>query len=746
MVDPDDPPEVKIAKQQRIIDALIRRAEHGTQVGSSAYALFNSAIALQSQVWAKSKDLEQALHTLGDASTQLETSEEARREMQRNLADAVEAMESGFALFSDGQLQICNQLFRNFLPDLSRRIRLGMTLSSYFEALSASRFVLSEDGTVQPLPQDLFKDSPGQSRLFGIRGDRWFQITQRSTESGNTVVLLTEVTSVIRRSRVEREALIDDQATFLQTAFDHIEFGVATFSAEGMLVQSNARFRSLTGLPVNLVENGTVWPQLLAYFKSQRLLSGMDGEVDYDAWRAQIAGPDDDQWQFRHASGAVLNMSMHVLQDGSRLITVRDTSVENAAKRLLEHRVATRTRDLTDANAKLTAQNTELTRIRQDLTEARDKAEAAVRSKTRFLAAASHDLLQPANAAKLFLSTLQDQVGEGFLKPTLDRLSQSFNTLETQLNALLDISRLDSTGIDFSIVDFPIRQVLAQVEVGTAPLAEQKGVRLRVMPSGFWVRSDPRYLARSVQNLVVNAIQYAPSGRVLLGCRKRGEVLSIEVWDSGMGIAPEDRDRIFEAFTRVNPQTRSEGMGLGLSIVEQACRQLGHPITLHSTPGVGSMFRIDVPIVQSKLAEEPAPVHHTVQSDMDLIIAVVEDDPNVLLATTQKLEQWGASVLAAASTAEALEMVDSIGIAPDVLIVDYQLEGDDDGVTAISALRARTGVHIPAIMITATRSDALHQISRVRDFTILTKPVQLNRLRPLIEWKTRAPIPDKSSG
>lgn len=740
MIDPDDPPEVQIAKQQRIIDALIRRAEHGTQVGSSAYALFNSAIALQGQVWAKTRDLEQALSTLGTASDRLESSEEARRRIQRNLADAVEAMESGFALFTDGRLQICNQLFRRFLPDLSQQVEAGMTLADYFKALMASRFVLPADEAAAALPGEMFRPEAGASFMLPVRGDRWFQITRRKTDSGNMVVLLTEVTRIIRRGQMERAELIDSQAQFLQTAFDHMNFGVATFSSEGVLMQCNTRFRALLDLPIWLCEKGTVLPQLLHYLESGHVLSGMTGALDYDRWRAEVTATEDARWQMRHSGGAVLDAHMHMLPGGARLVTLRDTSAENAAKALLEDLVARRTHDLTEANAKLRAQMTELEQTRQDLLEARDRAEAAVSSKTRFLAAASHDLLQPVNAAKLFLSSLQDQAGDGPLVPILDRLDRSFSSIDSLLHALLDISRLDSTGVDFSIKDFPIRQLMAQVEADTAPLAEKKGIDLRIMPCGAWVSSDQFYLARSVQNIVLNAIQYTPAGgRVLLGCRRRGNTLRIEVWDTGIGISPADQSRIFDAFTRVQAQPSADGMGLGLSIVEQACRHLGHRVGLDSQPGHGSVFRIEVPRVKAR--DEPVTLalpDDEPPADMDLIVAVVENDPDVLLATSQRLESWGASVLAASSTEEAAELVRSIGIAPDLLIVDYQLQDEDNGVTAIRHLRQITGAEIPAVMITATRAEALHELAAQYDFTILHKPVQPRRLRPLIDWKTRA--------
>lgn len=741
MVDPDDPPEIQIEKQKRIIDALIRRAEHGNQIGDSAYALFNSAITLQSQVWARTKDLENALHTLGYASSQLESSEEARREATRNLADAVEAMESGFALFSEDRLQICNQLLRTFLPDLSRRIRVGMSLEAFLQALTHSRFVQDRSSA-----DAMTADHLSRSLLLGVQGDRWFQVALRETDSGNMVVLLTEVTRVIRRNRLEREELIDGQARFLQTAFEHMNFGVATFSAEGMLAQTNTRFRTLLELPLQLVEKGTILPQILEYLEHRRMLFDLGGGVDFSALYQDIETEADAQWQVQHINGAVLDITIHVLPDASRLIILRDTSVERAAQALLEERVASRTLDLTRANEKLQQQNAELEKTRGELTEARDKAEAAVRSKTRFLAAASHDLLQPANAAKLFLSTMMDKARDGPMFPALERLSLSLDSLETQLNALLDISRLESTGVEFGITEFPVQSLLSQIEADTAPVAQQKGLELRVLPSRHWVRSDQRYLVRSVQNLVLNALQYTPKGRVLLGCRKRGPALMIEVWDTGVGISPQDQSRIFEAFTRVKNGLAGKGMGLGLSIVDQACRQLGHKVTLRSKPGAGSMFRVEVPLCPPQEPPEPVEPAAPEQGKLDLIIMVVEDDPSVLQATTERLEAWGASVLPVTSTAEANALTKSIGMAPDIMIVDYQLQDGDSGVDTIAQIRAQTDMHIPAIMITADRSEELQFLAIEHDFTVLTKPIRLTQLRPLIAWKTQNPPRDKSSG
>jgi hypothetical protein len=261
-----------------------------------------------------------------------------------------------------------------------------------------------------------------------------------------------------------------------------------------------------------------------------------------------------------------------------------------------------------------------------------------------------------------------------------------------------------------------------------------------MVPCRCHVRSDPVYLLRSVQNLVVNAIQYTPrGGSVLIGCRRRGGRVELQVWDTGIGIAEPDQSRIFEEFARAANVGAAPGVGLGLSIVERTCRHLGHRLWMTSELGVGSVFSIEMDMVAD--VEATSAVADPVQAGggmpLDHIALVVENDDDVLFATTQTLQAWGASVLPASSTEEALTFVRDMGIPPDIMLVDYQLDGEDTGLRAIAAIRAATGTAVPAIMITADRSERLRRAAQRMDFTVMTKPVQLRRLRPLIEWKVK---------
>ncbi|ARE39105.1 Signal transduction histidine kinase [Rhodovulum sp. P5] len=737
MIDPSDPPEVTIAKQAKIIDALIRRASRQHEVGSSAYALFQSAIALQGQVWAKTRDLERTF-------TELEIARDDRERTQKRLTEALESMEGGFALFIEGRLQACNGLFKSVLPDISARLLPGLALADYFRAVQSSRHLADPEKACRDLATAIRGPADGASLSFVIEftGDRWYQISQKRTQSDNIVLLLTEITDVVRMNRQEKDLLIDMQAHYLQAAFDHMSLGICTFSRAGGVTVCNGRFRELLGLPYMLVQPGSPFAQILRFVKDNRLIAAAD-IVDIDDWPVQLRKKGRLRKRLRHAGGRVLDLQVHRLPDGGFMVYMADITLETRATEVLEKRVEERTAELTEANRLLRDQHAEQARVEDALREAKTDLEAAMSSKTRFLAAASHDLLQPINAAKLLISTLAERTRGTDLAPTADRLAGSFSSMEGLLHSLLDISRLESTGAELTPGDFCLGEIMRAVADDYGMVAAQKGIDLRVVPCAVWVRSDRQFLMRSLQNLVVNAIQYTENGRVLVGARRRGDRILLQVWDTGIGISPADQARVFQEFARAGNAVPGTGMGLGLSIVDRTCRHLGHVLSVQSEPGRGSVFSIEI-----ERAETQAPCPQVseacsgdISGPFDLIALIVENDPDVLFATTETLERWGASVLGALSTKEALGLVDDLGMPPDIILADYQLEGTDTGLAAIRAVRARTGAAVPAIMITANRSPDLLRTATQDDFTVMTKPVDVSRLRPLIDWKTRRQNP-----
>jgi len=732
LIDPDEPTDVRIARQERIIAALMRRADRRDEMNLSAYGAFQSAIELQAQVAAKTRDLE-------EVATELETVRGDRARTQRNLHDALSVMQEGFALFTDGHLNVCNQLFRTVLPDIAGEIVAGLTLDGYFDLMVRSRHLVSTDHKIHHPASQLKKTPDGamaMSLMIELAGDIWYQLGLQRTSPDNVVLLLTEVTPIVRQNRSEKKTLIDQQADYLQAVFETMTSGVCTFSPQGTVMMQNRQFRQLLGVPLAELQPGTTLERLLAFMQAHGLVRD-DAFLEIANWQQQLT---QGGWlrRVRHGRGRMLDVQVNGLPDGGFLVEVKDVTLESRATELLENRVLERTAELTRANERLTEQFEEKARVEEELRLAKERAEAAVSSKTRFLAAASHDLLQPINAAKLLISTLQEAAQGSHLLPMVDRLHRAFTSTEQLLHALLDISRLSSSDPDaVTPTEVDLGALMEGVFADQLPLSEFREVRLDVVPCRVVVRSDPVYLHRSVQNLVVNAIQYTEAGgRVLLGARRRGSKVVLEVRDTGIGIDHVDQKRIFEEFARAENAVFGTGMGLGLSVVDRTCRHLGHALSLRSAPGRGSVFSIELERAGNGTARADPATRGQGKADtaFDHTVLVIENDAEVLFATRQRLERWGARVLGVPSTPEACWTLDETGVVPDIVLADYHLDGDDTGLAAVAALRDGTGHHLPAILITADRSELLRRMAAREDVSVISKPVKLSRLRPLIDW------------
>lgn len=745
MIDPNDTLDVQVEKQAKIIDALISRVSHQHEFGGSAYALFQSAVSLQNKVSEKTRDLEAALDTLGQASHRLEFSEEARAQTQRTLSDALETMDGGFALFAEGKLQAYNEFFKKLIPDIADSILVGLEIADYIEAIKSSSSIKPHDRSdYATLAPSVMRPDTGKTApfIFALKNDRWFVISSRQTRSNNIVILQTEITTVVRKNRIEKTQLINEQEDFLQATFDNMPQGVGTFSAEGTLLIANGRFSELLTLPIQLASVGTSFGQM-AEFLAGHALVGTIIRSNFESLIRYLRRHKTLKLRVRHVNKTMLTLDMHPLPDGGCIVNVVDVTAETQTTEMLEARVEERTAELMEVNARLVDQHKDQARVEEDLRIAKTKVEEAMTSKTKFFAAASHDLLQPVNAAKLLISTLLEQTDGSQAGEVASRLNGSFRSIEGLLHALLDIARLEAVDTNLVPAPFPLDTILSGITVDFGVLADEKGIDLRTVGSDAWVLSDQRYLSRSVRNLVDNAIQYTETGRVLVGARHKAGSVVVEVWDTGVGITKADQTRIFKEFTRIqNSRASGHGMGLGLSIVERACRHLGHPVSLRSKPGIGSVFSIEVPTVAPLFgdAHREEKEERPSTAAMDLIVLMIENDLGVSFAMTQKLESWGASVLATQSTQEALEVVNDLGMAPDIILADYQLNGNDNGVTSIRELRAKLGQDVPAIMITANHEKRIKTAGMENKFSVLTKPVQLSRLRSLMEWKVRSPV------
>jgi CheY-like chemotaxis protein len=320
------------------------------------------------------------------------------------------------------------------------------------------------------------------------------------------------------------------------------------------------------------------------------------------------------------------------------------------------------------------------------------------------------------------------------------RVESAVASINGLFDTLLDISKLDAGVVTAQMSDFPIRQVLDRVEATFAADAQSRGLTLRVRQHGGWVRSDPVLLQRIIDNLVANALRYTRRGGVLVGCRPSDEGLRVDVWDTGIGIAPDKHQVIFSEFYQVSPAgtLRGEGLGLGLSIVARLCQLLGHGIDVASRPGRGSRFTVALPAAPAQTMPVPSPNADFVPEDplRGLRVLVIDNDPDVLESTAGLLRVWDCVVVVAASGEQAQERLG--GEAPDLAIADVHLDHDEDGPALVAQLRLQFGIDFPAIVVSGDVSQATRDRVAACDLPLLEKPVAPLRLRTLATRLVRA--------
>jgi signal transduction histidine kinase len=368
------------------------------------------------------------------------------------------------------------------------------------------------------------------------------------------------------------------------------------------------------------------------------------------------------------------------------------------------------------------------------LTVQKEAAVAANLAKSRFLAAASHDLRQPMHALHLYLGSMNGLELSPPARNALGNAEQCAQTMDGMFRALLDISRLDAGSVQPEPREFPIAPLLERIRVEHEPDARAKGLRLRVVACSAWVRADPGFVDRIVRNLTTNAVRHTERGRILIGCRRRGGALRIQVHDTGPGIEPEQQRLVFEEFYQVgNPERdRARGMGLGLAIVDRLAKLMQVNIQLVSTPGRGSTFAIELPLAQQvealpvEAAARPAGARRSFAGSL---VAVIDDEEMILNATRSLLEQWECKVITAVSGAAAMQELSTSPRAPDAIVCDYRLRGEENGLAVIDSLRAEFNEDIPALLITGDTGPAPLREIQASGVQVLHKPVQDEMLR-----------------
>jgi Na+/proline symporter/CheY-like chemotaxis protein len=543
-------------------------------------------------------------------------------------------------------------------------------------------------------------------------------------------------------ARAALKLLDDSHAAFhfnreiLQTALNHVRQGIAVFDTELQLICSNRQFADILGLPPHLVQIGIPLRDILEQMDAIGSHDSGDSEALMERRLAAYTTEGEPYLERLPDRHMVIEVRSNRMPDGGLVVTFTDVTPSFEAAEALERANASlekRVRDRTE----------ELTRLNSELALAKSAAEDANISKTRFLAAASHDILQPLNAARLYVTSLVERKSVGEDSKLVENIDDSLEAIEEILSALLDISRLDAGAMTPSITSFKMADLMRSLEIEFAPSARAKGLQLTFVPCSLPVESDRLMLRRLLQNFISNAIKYTPHGRVLVGCRRRGPALQIGVYDTGVGIPPVKRGEIFKEFHRLEQGARiARGLGLGLSIVERLARVLNHRIAIDANPSGGSVFSVTVPtakaINHTAAVTSATPLSRTPISGARIVC--IENDPAILDGMKTLLTGWDAEVIAVTDPDAACEAIEAAGGGVTGLLVDYHLDRGN-GVAAIRDIRRRFGENLPAILITADRSPHVRAAAREEKIAVLNKPVKPASLRALLgQWRTQQMI------
>lgn len=539
---------------------------------------------------------------------------------------------------------------------------------------------------------------------------------RNSMDSRTAIRLLDDASEAIQYNR-----------DLLQSALDQVSQGIGVFDVDGRLICWNRQFLKLLSLPSDMSRVGIPLDHVLTRVaENGDFGAGPVDEIVADRLHRLIITRE--TFYERLDNGRrVLEIRTSPMPQGGTVTTFTDITdrVEAAdalkrANETLERRVADRT--------------SELTQVNDELAQAKARADAANFDKTRFLAAAGHDILQPLNAARLYTTSLVDS-SSGTADADLARnIDASLEAVEEILGALLDISRLDTGALTPEWTEFCLDDLFRRLTVEFQPIAEERGLELRILPSTLWVRSDRRLMRRVLQNLVGNAIKYTTSGRVVMGCRQSTDGVRIEVWDTGPGIPNAQQEVIFEEFHRLESAPRTvRGLGLGLSIVQRIGRVLDHPISVTSEPGRGSMFAVTLP----RTAPAKTPIVTEVKRSalnrtLGLTVLCIDNEPAIVESMTLVLTNWGCQVVPAAGAAAALAQLRAQNVTPDIILADYHLDEGATGVGAVMELRAALDQPIPGIIITADRTTEIEREVKQADLAILRKPLKPASLRALM--------------
>ncbi|MFH1794112.1 MAG: NahK/ErcS family hybrid sensor histidine kinase/response regulator [Pseudomonadota bacterium] len=596
---------------------------------------------------------------------------------------------------------------------ISRYLGVERTERSFetFEKQSGARIVGSEPANTALIrySEQLLTSAVGSSSARLILS----LLFQRNDKSSRDAFrLLDDASEALQQNR-----------DLLQIALDQMAQGITVFDRDFRLTCWNRQYRALFDLPEELGQVGVSLSQIL-----DLLVQRGDLDPGSETTLLNRLSNYDQPWQIElKTSGRTVELRSSPMPDGGMVATYADITARvhadkalKVANESLEQRVANRT--------------AELTRVNRELAQAQMLAEEANLGKTRFLAAVGHDILQPLNAARLYCASLIERTHRRTESEAAANIDSALDSVEAILGAVLDISRLDAGAMKPQATVFSLEGLLRQIGTDFQPLAREKNLRLRIVPSSIVVMTDRNLFRRLLQNLVSNAIKYTRSGSVLIGARRRGSLVEIQVVDTGIGIPADKLNTVFQEFLRLDEGAReAQGLGLGLSIVDRIARVLRLELRLGST-GKGTTFSVLLPIsaAQELAVPERGRIERQGAFSVDgMVVYCIDNDERILEGMRLLLEGWGCRAVTISGTA-ALNAMDAKDLPqPDIVFADYHLD-DETGFDLIASLRLRFGTEVPAVLVTADRSADVRQQAANLDIPILNKPVKPAALRSML--------------
>lgn len=714
LINPADSLERQNKKLLQITEALMRKVEQSPDQTGLAYAQFERAALLEEQVRQRTNDLERTLDLLHESNARFALARREAEDARANLADAIETIDEGFALFDQSeQLVLYNSRFCQALGDVRSQLATGLSFDDYISLISNSA---GRDWGSGESPENWRETRMQLHRkdhvVFNIRltGNRWMQVSEHRTDTRGTVILQTDVTEIMRLERRERDKLVHKQALMLRATLDHLKQSICIFDADRRLVGWNRRMEQLLQQRIGRAFRGASFEELLDRLDHLFTYSTEIQKSDLRLWAQQARGRDPISFEVRRDDAAIFDVFTQEMPDGGFVISFTDITQERRTSDAL--------RELNETLEKRVSDRT------IELGKALEDARLANASKTRFVAAASHDLLQPMSAAKLYASELKERMQRTEDRELVHKTTSALESAEAIITALLDISKLDLGLATYDVTLVSLDRVFTTLANEFAPLAKARGLDLRFVPCSLKVHSDPSYLYRILQNIISNAVRYTTGTKILVGGRRENGTVRVEVRDQGPGIPVDAQTMIFQEFQQVRQgQGEQVGLGLGLAIVERACKMLGHEVKLWSEVGRGSCFSIGLRAAHSaaRVQAHTAP-GKTGMPTQGLLIGLVENDATLSNSISLTIEALGSDVLPCPSAEEALKLYDELGVVPDCFLLDYQLGDGMSGTDLVPVLRQRYG-DLPITVISADRSPTLAQACQTLGISLRHKPL-----------------------